>query len=72
MGKYYIFATAFSPLFKNPLPYVEIISLLAKHPKGMTREEISTGLKITTFGKKDGMYSDQIIAKLNMDDLFQS
>lgn len=27
---------------------------------------------ITTFGMKDGMYSDQIIAKLNMDDLFQT
>jgi hypothetical protein len=27
---------------------------------------------ITTFGMKDGMYSDQIMAKFNMDDLFQS
>lgn len=27
---------------------------------------------ITTFGMKDGMYIDQIMAKFNMDDLFQS
>jgi hypothetical protein len=27
---------------------------------------------ITTFGMKDGMYSDQIIAKVDMDDLFNS
>ena len=27
---------------------------------------------ITTFGMKDGMYSDHIIAKIDMDDLFQS
>jgi hypothetical protein len=27
---------------------------------------------ITTFGMKDGMYSDQIIAKVTMDDLFHS
>ena len=27
---------------------------------------------ITTFGMKDGMYSDHIIAKIDMDDLFHS
>ena len=27
---------------------------------------------ITTFGMKEGMYSDQIIAKVDMGDLFQS
>src|SRR5574344_2398627 len=35
----------FSSLFKNPQPYIEIISLLAKHPKGLTREELSVKMK---------------------------
>ena len=36
-----------------------------------TRSSIISTM-ITTFGMKDGMYSDQIIAKVDMDDLFNS
>ncbi len=41
----------FSSLFKNPQPYLEIISLLAKHPKGLTREELSDKLGTSNNGK---------------------
>lgn len=50
----------FSSLFKNPHPYLEIITLLSKHPKGMTREEISTELKTSNNGKLGEMLTDLI------------
>lgn len=50
----------FSSLFKNPQPYLEIISLLAKHPEGMTREEISVGLKTSNNGRLGDMLTDLI------------
>ena len=50
----------FSSLFKNPRPYLEIITLLSKHPKGMTREEISTELKTSNNGKLGEMLTDLI------------
>ncbi len=50
----------FSSLFKNPHPYIEIISLLAKHPKGMTREEMSVELKTNNNGKLGDMLTDLI------------
>ena len=50
----------FSSLFKNPQPYLEIISLLAKHSKGLTREEISCELKISNNGRLGDMLSDLV------------
>ena len=50
----------FSSLFKNPQPYLEIISLLAKHPKGLTREEICTALKTSNNGKLGDILTDLI------------
>lgn len=50
----------FSSLFKNPQPYLEIISLLAKHPKGLTREEMSIQLKTSNNGKLGDMLTDLV------------
>ena len=50
----------FSSLFKNPQPYVGIISLLAKHPKGLTREEISGMLKTSNNGKLGDLLTDLV------------
>jgi len=50
----------FSSLFKNPQPYLEIISLLAKYPKGLTREEMSTQLKTSNNGKLGDMLTDLV------------
>ena len=50
----------FSSLFKNSQPYIEIISLLAKHPKGMTREEMCNALKTNNNGKFGDMLTDLV------------
>lgn len=50
----------FSSLFKNPQPYLEIISLLAKHSKGLTREEISDKLGTSNNGKLGDMLTDLV------------
>lgn len=50
----------FSSLFKNPQPYIEIISLLAKHPKGLTREELSVKMKTSNNGKLGDMLTDLV------------
>lgn len=50
----------FSSLFKNPQPYLEIISLLAKHPKGLTREELSDKLSTSNNGKLGEMLTDLV------------
>jgi len=39
MNKKKEYRRLFSSLFRNPQAYLEIISILAKHPKGMTRDE---------------------------------
>ena len=50
----------FSSLFKNPQPYLEIISLLAKHPKGLTREELSGKLNTSNNGNLGDMLTDLV------------
>ena len=50
----------FSSLFKNPQPYLEIVSLLAKHSKGLTREEISSKLHTSNNGKLGDMLTDLV------------
>ena len=50
----------FSSLFRNPQPYLEIISILAKHPKGMTRDELSTKLNTSNNGKLGDMLTDLV------------
>ncbi|MGN1210962.1 MAG: ATP-binding protein [Candidatus Cryptobacteroides sp.] len=50
----------FSSLFKNPQPYIEIISLLAKHPKGLTRVELSEKMKTSNNGKLGDMLTDLV------------
>ena len=50
----------FASLFKNPQPYLEIISLLAKHTKGLTREEISKKLNSSNNGKLGDMLTDLV------------
>ena len=50
----------FSSLFKNPQPYLEIISLLAKHPKGLTREEMSDKLDTSNNGRLGDMLTDLV------------
>lgn len=50
----------FSSLFKNPQPYIEIISWLAKYPKGLTREELSDKLKSSNNGKLGDMLTDLV------------
>lgn len=50
----------FSSLFRNPQPYLEIISLLAKHPKGLAREDISRMLSTSNNGKLGDMLTDLV------------
>lgn len=50
----------FSSLFKNPQPYLEIISILAKHPEGLTREQISEKLNTDNNGKLGNMLTDLV------------
>lgn len=50
----------FSSLFRNSEPYLDIISLLAKNSRGMTREEISSALKIDNNGKLGDMLDNLI------------
>lgn len=54
------FRRLFFSLFKNPQPYIEIISLLAKFPKGLTREEICRKLNTTNNGKLGDMLTDLV------------
>ena len=50
----------FSSLFKNPQPYLEIISQLAKYPKGLTREDLSEKLNTSNNGKLGDMLTDLV------------
>lgn len=50
----------FSSLFKNPQPYIEIIFLLAKNPKGLTREEMCEKLDVSNNGKLGDMLTDLV------------
>lgn len=50
----------FSSLFRNSEPYLDIISLLAKNSRGMTREKIASSLKIDNNGKLGDMLTDLI------------
>ena len=50
----------FSSLFKKSQPYIEIISWLAKYPKGLTREELSDKLKSSNNGKLGDMLTDLV------------
>ena len=50
----------FSSLFRNSEPYLEIISILAENSRGMTREEISSALKIENNGKLGDMLDNLI------------
>lgn len=50
----------FSSLFRNPHPYLEIISLLAKNPSGLTRDEMSERLCISNNGKLGNMLTDLV------------
>lgn len=50
----------FSSLFRNSEPYLDIISLLAKNSRGMTREEISSALNIDNNGKLGNMLDNLI------------
>ena len=50
----------FSSLFRNATPYLEIINLLAEHPKGMTREEIAKATKQDNNGKLGDMLTDLV------------
>lgn len=50
----------FSSLFRNPQPYLDIISLLVKHPEGMTREEIAKSLEIDNNGRLGNQLTDLV------------
>jgi hypothetical protein len=50
----------YSSLFRNPQPYLEIISLLSRHPKGLTREEMCEKLKTHNNGKIGDMLTDLV------------
>lgn len=50
----------FASLFRNPSPYTDIVSLLAKHPKGLTRDEIAKALKIENNGRLSNMLLDLV------------
>ena len=50
----------FSSLFRNPQPYIDIISLLSKHPKGLAREDISRMLSTSNNGKLGDMLTDLV------------
>lgn len=50
----------FSSLFRNSEPYLDIISLLAKNSRGMTREELSAILKVDNNGKFGDMLNNLI------------
>ena len=62
----------FFSLFRNAQPYQDIISILAKKPSGMTREEISKALHIDNNGKLGNMLTDLVycdfIRKYNVKD----
>jgi len=50
----------FSSLFRNATPYLEIMNALAKHPQGMTREELTKTLKRDNNGKLGDMLMDLV------------
>ena len=50
----------FSSLFRNPQPYLEIISLLVRYPKGLTRDELSKKLNVSNNGKLGDMLTDLV------------
>lgn len=50
----------YSSLFRNPQPYLEIISLLSRHPKGLTREEMCEKLNTHNNGKIGDMLTDLV------------
>lgn len=50
----------FSSLFRYPQPYLDIIGLLSKHAKGMTREEMASSLGISNNGKLGDILTDLV------------
>lgn len=50
----------FSSLFRNATPYLEIIDTLAKHPQGMTREELAKATHQSNNGKLGDMLMDLV------------
>lgn len=50
----------FASLFRNPSPYTDIISLLAKHPKGLRRDEIAKALNMESNGRQSNMLLDLV------------
>ncbi len=62
----------FASLFRNPSPYTDIISLLAKHPKGLRRDEIAKALNMESNGRLSNMLLDLVycdfIRKYNIRD----
>lgn len=50
----------FSSLFRNATPYMEIIDIMAKHPQGLTRTELSTALKCSNNGNLGDMLTDLV------------
>ena len=50
----------FSSLFRNPKPYIEIVNVLARNARGMTRAEISNTLEMSNNGNLGNMLSDLV------------
>ena len=50
----------FSSLFRNPIPYLSLIKLLAAKPTGMTREEIAAELKVSNNGYLGDLLTDLV------------
>ena len=50
----------YKSLYRNPESYMEIITLLSRHHKGLTRKEIAEKLKVTSSGHLTTMLDDLV------------
>ena len=75
------FQLLYASLFRNPEPYVDVISALATKKMGMTREELSTALHVTSGGHFSEILEDlewcgfirkyTILGKKSKDSIYQ-
>ena len=75
------FQMLYASLFRNPEPYVDVISALATKKMGMSREELSTALHVTSGGRFSEILEDlewcgfirkyTILGKRSKDSIYQ-